>query len=320
MFFASLIFTVCHVFYPYTSNITVIVGLRAVQGFAYASIMVASITLAGLSIPVPERDKAVGTYTAWTSLGLLVGPLINSVSIPFLGISNSFFIASLIGIVGCLATFMLYRRFTVMEESWQIMSFPVETEAIRDRITAIVNTDVFIVALGANFAFFFFFGVLLAYAPLYMKGSLGLADESVSLLFFAYYAATTLTRLSVGRIAGKVDKGKLVLLCIVLTILFSSLLAVISNTFAFALIFALVGGIQGLLFPIASMLIADYIQPSRIALANSLYVVGFDLGQGTAPLLTATIVTSYGIQYGFAFSAALAATLLPFLAWRYRRG
>jgi cyanate permease len=63
------------------------------------------------------------------------------------------------------------------------------------------------------------------------------------------------------------------------------------------------------------MLIADSIQPSRIAFANSLYVVGFDLGQATAPLLTATIVASYGIQYGFAFSAGLTAVLFPILVW-----
>jgi DHA1 family multidrug resistance protein-like MFS transporter len=315
VFFAFLVFTVCHVFYPYTQDVAVIVGLRAAQGFASASIGVASLTLAGLAIPVPARNKAMGTYTAWISVGLLAGPLINLVAIPLIGISNSFLVAGSVAMIGCSAAFVLYRRFSAIERRWQIVEVPIQREAVGAKMAAIITNNPFVVALVANFTFFFFFGVLLAYAPLYMKEHLGFSDVSVSLLFFAYYATTTLTRLLAGRIAGRVDRVRVILLCIVLTMLFSSLLAAISNSFAFALIFTLVGGIQGVLFPVASTLIAESIQPSRIAFANSLYVVGFDLGQATAPLLTATIVAAYGIQYGFAFSAGLTAALLPLLAW-----
>jgi MFS family permease len=315
VFLAFLVFTVCHVFYPYTRDVAVIVGLRAVQGFASASIGVASLTLAGLAIPVPERNKGMGTYTAWVSGGLLAGPLINLAAIPLIGISNAFFIAGSIGVVGCAAAFVLYRRFSVIEGRWQILEVPIQRETVGAKVAAIITNRPFLVASVANFTFFFFFGVLLAYAPLYMKEQLGFTNVSVSLLFFAYYATTTSTRLLVGRIAGRVDRVRVILLCIGLTLLFSSLLAAISNYYAFALLFTLVGGIQGILFPVASMLIADSIQPSRIAFANSLYVVGFDLGQATAPLLTATIVASYGIQYGFAFSAGLTAALFPILVW-----
>jgi len=45
--------------------------------------------------------------------------------------------------------------------------------------------------------------------------------------------------------------------------LFSFALAISVDNFAFAGIFALIGAIQGVLFPVGSMLIADHIKPSR---------------------------------------------------------
>lgn len=62
------------------------------------------------------------------------------------------------------------------------------------------------------------------------------------------------------------------------------------------------------------MLIAEHVQPSRSVLANSLYIMGIDVGQGIAPLITASIVVQYGIAYGFITSAGIAAAAALLLA------
>jgi len=53
--------------------------------------------------------------------------------------------------------------------------------------------------------------------------------------------------------------------------------------------------------------IVEYIHPSRNVLANSLYMMGIDLGQGVAPLITAGLAVQYGLEYTFIVSAVISA-------------
>ena len=309
---AFVILSVCPALYSLTGNIIVLIILRATHGFAYSFVGTASLILAALAISSVERDRGVGTYTAWLSLGLLAGPAITTFSIPLFGISNTFYFASLMGFAGTFAAFFLNRKISSIEKNWQIIGVAVDREALKSKISAIVRNSMFGMAFVGNFAFFTLFGVILAYAPLYAKETLKFSDELVSVLFLLYYIATMVTRLSIGKIVGRVSKSVLMIISTVFAALFSFALAIFTGGFAFAGIFALIGAVQGVLFPVGSMLIADYIQPSRNALANSLYTMGIDIGQGIAPLITAGVIIQYGLEYSFIVSAAIsvAATLL----------
>jgi predicted MFS family arabinose efflux permease len=174
-------------------------------------------------------------------------------------------------------------------------------------------------AFIGNFAFFILFGVILAYAPLYAKDKLKFSDELVSVLFLLYYIATTVTRLSIGKIARRVSKPMLVILATIFAALFSFALAIIEHNLVFAAVFALIGAIQGILFPVGSMLIAEYVQPSRNVLANSLYMMGIDIGQGIAPLIAASAIIQYGLGYGFIVSSAISAAATVLLVWLNRQ-
>jgi len=312
---AFVIFSVCPTLYPLTDSVIVLIFLRVVQGFAYAFIGTASLILATLTISSVERDKGLGAYTGSLSLGFLAGPAVTTFSIPYFGISNTFYFSSLMGFVGIFAAFFLNRKISAIEKDWQIIGVTVNRESLRSKISAITRNKMFGIAFVGNFAFFILFGVILAYAPLYAKEILNFNDELVSVLFLMYYLATTVTRLSVGRIVGRIRKSTLVIISIGLAALFSFALAISVDDFAFAGIFALIGAIQGLLFPVGSMLIADHIQPSRNVLANSLYVMGLDFGQGMAPLITASLVIQYGLEYSFMVAAAISAVATLLIIW-----
>jgi len=260
---AFIIFSICPALYPLTNGIIMLIVLRAAQGFAYAFIGTASLILAALTISSIERDKGVGTYTASLSLGLLAGPAITTFSIPLFGVSNTFYFASLMGFVGVFAAFFLNRRVSSIEENWQIIGVVVSREALKSKISAITRNRMFDTALIGTFAFFVLFGVILAYAPLYAKETLNLDDQSISVLFLLYYIATTVARFSIGRIVGKVNKSTLMILCVMLASLFSFALTIFVDDLVFAGIFILIGAVQGVLFPAGSMLIAEYVQPSR---------------------------------------------------------
>lgn len=82
-------------------------------------------------------------------------------------------------------------------------------------------------------------------------------------------------------------------------------LAGFENIAVFVEIFAPIGAVQGAVFPLDSMLIAEHAQPSRNVLANSIYATAVDVGQGMAPLATQGVIVQYGIEYGFVVSAAV---------------
>jgi DHA1 family multidrug resistance protein-like MFS transporter len=319
LLFAFVVFSICPALYPLTDSVIMLVVLRATQGFAYAFIGTASLILAALAISSVERDKGVGTYTASLSLGLLAGPAITTFSIPLFGVQNTFYFACLMGSVGVLAAFFLNRKISSIEKNWQIIGVTVSRESLRSKISAIARNRMFGMAFVGNFAFFVLFGVILAYAPLYAKDKLRFSDELVSVLFLLYYTATTVTRLSIGRIAGRVSKSTLLVLSTILAALFSFALAIFADTLVFAGVFALIGAIQGILFPVGSMLIAEYVRPSRNVLANSLYMMGIDVGQGIAPLITAGAVIQYGLGYSFIVSAAISAVATVLLVWLSRQ-
>ena len=312
---AFIIFFICPALYPLTNSIIMLIVLRAAQGFAYAFIGTASLILAALTISSIERDKGVGTYTASLSLGLLAGPAITTFSIPLFGVSNTFYFASLMGFVGVFAAFFLNRRVSSIEENWQIIGVVVSREALKSKISAITRNRMFDTALIGTFAFFILFGVILAYAPLYAKETLNLDDQSISVLFLLYYIATTVARFSIGRIAGKVNKSTLMILCVMLASLFSFVLAIFVDDLVFAGIFILIGAVQGVLFPAGCMLISEHVQPSRNVLANSLYMMGIDIGQGIAPLITASVIVEYGLEYTFLVPAAISAAATLLLIW-----
>jgi len=316
---AFAVFSICPALYPLTDSIAMLIVLRAAQGFAYAFIGTASLILAALTISSIKRDKGVGTYTASLSLGFLAGPAITTFSIPLFGVQNTFYFACLMGSIGTLAAFLLNKKISSIEKNWQIISTAVSREALKSKISAITHNRMFDMAFIGNFAFFVLFGVILAYAPLYAKDKLKFTDELVSVLFLLYYTATTVTRLSIGRIVRRVSKPMLVIFATIFAALFSFALAIFVNNLVFAVIFALIGAIQGVLFPVGSMLIAEHIQPSRNVLANSLYMMGIDIGQGIAPLITAGAIIQYGLEYGFIVSAVISAVAIVLLVWLNRQ-
>ncbi len=320
MLLAFVVFSICPALYPLTQSIIILVVLRAAQGLAYAFIGTASLILAALAISSVERDRGVGLYTASLSLGLLAGPVITTLSIPLFGISNTFYFAGLMGSIGVFAAFILNWKISSIERNWQIIGIVLNRETVKSKISAISHNRMFGVAFTSGFAFFILFGVMLAYAPLYVKEVLSFSNDYVSMLFLLYYIATTVTRLAIGRIVRRVSKQKLIILGIALASLFSFSLAISTSDVLFASLFALIGMIQGVVFPAGSMLIAEHIQPSRNVLANSLYMMAIDIGQGMAPLLAAGAVVYYGLGYSFVVSAAAlaVATLVLVLLHAYK--
>jgi len=315
LLFAFVIFSICPALYPLTDSILMLIVLRALQGFAYAFIGTASLILAALTISSVERDRGVGTYTASLSLGLLAGPAITTFSIPLFGVSNTFYFASLMGFIGISAALFLNKKFSSIEKNWQIIDVAADRESLKSKVSGIMRNKGFGTAFIGIFAFFVIFGVILAYAPLYAKETLHFGDEYISVLFLLYYTATTVTRLAIGRIIGRVGKSTLMILSTVFAALFSFALAIFTNNFVFAGIFASIGAIQGVLFPVGSMLIAEHIQPSRNILANSLYMMGIDIGQGIAPLITAGVAVQYGLEYSFMVSAVISVAAALMLIW-----
>jgi len=302
---AFILLSISAAFYPLTCDTVVLVLLRAIQGIAYAFIQTTLMILALLTLSSAERDKGVGTYAASLSLGALAGPAITSVTVPIVGISNTFFFSSVVGTIGIFGAYSMVRKTFSLEKKWQIIGIKTQKIQLRERVSAILRSRMFVIALVSNFTFFAFFGIILAYAPLYAKAKLGIDYAFVSILFLLYYVSTAILRLSIGKILVKIQKKTFLTMILGLGVLLSILFVTTTSPAIFAAAFALLGVVQGAVFPVGSMLIAEYIEPSKNVLASSIFATSLDVGQGLAPLVVGATVIYLGLDLVFALATAL---------------
>ncbi len=305
-----IIFASCPVAYVLFPDINFLILFRALHGFSYTIIFIMSLTLASLTVPSIEKDAGVGTYSASLSLGLMAGPAVSSVGVSLLGIRNTFNLAAILGFLGVFPTFFLVRKLYAVEDQWLLMVEEVDKREVTGKIYKVLKNKVFDVAFLSNFAFFFLFGVILTYLPIYAKESLGFSGNYISILFFLYYSLSTIIRFILSKILSKVKKDLLLLLSSILTVALTLFMMMVKAPIPYTVAFILVGVGQGIIYPVGAMMVSEATGPRELVLANSVFMAALDLGIALAPISTSPIAIYYGIPYTFALSALISTVIV----------
>jgi MFS family permease len=77
-------------------------------------------------------------------------------------------------------------------------------------------------------------------------------------------------------------------------------------SYLFILGIILFGISQGIILPVGAMIVSESVSPTEHVLANSFYLVAWDIGFALGPVLTSSIANTLGI-----LTALGASTLLP---------
>lgn len=282
--------------------------IRLIHGIAFALVITISFILIPLTVREHLRHQAIATSSVLAGIGLLTGSGVGTLIVAFGDLRYVFYLASILGVPGFIFGSVFSYRLYSIESRWILLFDKGRGLDLREKLVSVISNKAFLVSFFACFSYFFVLGTVLAYAPLHVKYGLGLPYYIVTAMFFGLYITTTLTRLSLGKLISNriMSKGSLVLLAVLLSIILIAI-AVLSNySYLFILGIILFGISQGIILPVGAMVVSESVRPTEHVLANSFYLVAWDIGFALGPVLTSSIANTLGI-----LTALGASTLLP---------
>jgi len=297
--------------------------VRMAHGVAFALSVTVSLILTPLTVPEQVRNRAVATYSVVTGIGLVTGSAAGTLSVVVWGLRSGFYVASGLAAPGFILGYEFTRRLYSIEKRWMLLNRPIKID-LYGKVCRVIKNKIFLASFFACLAYFFTFGAVLAYVPLYASQNLQLPYYSIAAIFFGCYAATTVTRLPLNSLISKrrFSKEMLMFSAQVLSVALISYACLAAHQTLFALAIVLFGVPQGIIYPVGAMIASESVSPSEHVLANSLYLVAWDLGLALGPALTSTIASTSGILSALAASSTLpafsAATILYILIVKAR--
>jgi MFS transporter, DHA1 family, multidrug resistance protein len=281
--------------YPFITDLDALTALRFLHGMATA--MFAPSALATVAELYRERrGAALGTYTACTQSGSLLGPFLGGYLIHTAGFDTAFVTA---GVFGCVAMVLFYSLHldvavpprteegagAVLSEMWKGFAVVVKNKKVL--ITSMTDAAKMI----AN-------GALMAFLPLYGV-SVGLNPGEVGMLFTVQAFTSFFSKPIMGRISDRVGRQPLIILglcicavtfvCIPYVAMFPILL-MLSAGFGFG---------EAVVSSSSSALVADSSEYKRLGAGLGMQGTIMDIGHASGPLLAGLLIAR--MSYGSAF-------------------
>ncbi|MBH0204699.1 MAG: MFS transporter [Nitrospira sp.] len=302
--------------YPFITDLDALTALRFVHGFATA-IFAPSALATVAELYRERRGAALGTYTACTQSGALLGPFIGGYLVYAAGFQTAFVTAGIFGCVGMVLFYSLHLDVAtpqseakglgvVLSEMWK--GFAV---VARNKIVLITSmTDA--AKMIAN-------GALMAFLPLYGI-SVGLNPGEVGLLFSVQSCTSFFSKPIMGRVSDRVGRQPLILIGLLIC---AGTFVCIPQSSVFGILLALSAGFgfgEAVVSSSSSALVADSSEFKTLGAGMGMQGTIMDIGHASGPLLAGLLIAtlSYGQAFAIIAGIQLAAGGVFWLAMRGR--
>ncbi|MDR4464626.1 MAG: MFS transporter [Nitrospira sp.] len=287
--------------YPFITDLDALTALRFLHGMATA--MFAPSALATVAELYRERrGAALGTYTACTQSGSLLGPFLGGYLIHAAGFDTAFVTA---GVFGCIAMVLFYSLHldvavpprteegarAVLSEMWKGFAAVVKNKKV------LITSTTDAAKMIAN-------GALMAFLPLYGV-SVGLNPGEVGMLFTVQAVTSFFSKPIMGRISDRVGRQPLIILglcicagtfiCVPHVALFPILL-MLSAGFGFG---------EAVVSSSSSALVADSSEFKRLGAGLGMQGTIMDIGHASGPLLAGLLIANLSYPMAFAIIAGI---------------
>ncbi|WP_447603417.1 MFS transporter [Nitrospira sp. Nam80] len=287
--------------YPFVSDLNVLTGLRFVHGLATA-IFAPSALATVAELYKERRGAALGTYTACTQSGALLGPFIGGWLVYASGFSSAFVTAGLFGCLGIILFFSLRLKppppdvkekslAAVLADMWKGFA------AVARNRKVLITSSTDAAKMIAN-------GALMAFLPLYGV-SVGLNPGEVGLLFSIQAITSFLSKPVMGRVSDRVGRQPLILLGLIVC---AGTFVLIAQVASFPLLLLLASGFgfgEAVVSSSSSALVADSSEFKRLGAGMGMQGTIMDIGHASGPLLAGVLIAHFSYQAAFGIIAGI---------------
>ena len=301
-------------FYPFISDLNVLTWLRLFHGLATA-IFAPSALATVAELYRERRGAALGTYTACTQSGALLGPFIGGYLAFAYGFSSAFLTA---GLFGCAAIVMFYSLHlspppprlhdkglaSVWSEMWKGFSIVARNRKV------LVTSSTDAAKMIAN-------GALMAFLPLYGI-SVGLNAGEVGLLFTVQSLTSFISKPIMGRVSDRMGRQPLIMLGLLIC---AATFVSIPHVSELALLLVLSAGFgfgEAVVSSSSSAFVADSSEFKTLGAGMGMQGTIGDIGHASGPLLAGVLIAnmSYAGAFGIIAGLQVAAAGFFWLAMR----
>ncbi|HJT20959.1 MAG TPA: MFS transporter [Nitrospira sp.] len=300
--------------YPFITDLDALTVLRFVHGLATA-IFAPSALATVAELYRERRGAALGTYTACTQSGALLGPFIGGYLIYAAGFSTAFVTA---GVFGCVAIALFYS-----------LHLDVATPRVHDKGVGAVWADMWkgftvvarnrkvLITSMTDGAKMIANGALMAFLPLYGV-SAGLNPGEVGLLFTVQAFTSFFSKPIMGRVSDRVGRKPLIVMGLVIC---AATFISIPHVSLFAVLLCLSAGFgfgEAVVSSSSSALVADSSEFKTLGAGMGMQGTIMDIGHASGPLLAGLLIANMSYAGAFAVIAGVqvGAALLFWLAMR----
>ncbi|MEQ1845877.1 MAG: MFS transporter, partial [Nitrospira sp.] len=300
--------------YPFITDLDALTALRFLHGLATA-IFAPSALATVAELYRERRGAALGTYTACTQSGSLLGPFLGGYLIHAAGFDTAFVTAGIFGCIGMVLFYTLHLDVAVPQRKEQGTAV-VLSEMWKGFAVVAQNNKVLITSM-TDAAKMIANGALMAFLPLYGV-SAGLNPGEVGLLFSVQAGTSFFAKPIMGRISDRVGRQPLIILGLLICagtfvcipqVSMLPLLLMLSAGFGFG---------EAVVSSSSSALVADSSEFKRLGAGMGMQGTIMDIGHASGPLLAGLLIArmSYGGAFMVIAGMQLAAAVVFWLAMR----
>lgn len=287
--------------YPFVSDLDVLTLLRMFHGLATA-IFAPSALATVAELYRERRGAALGTYTASTQSGALLGPFIGGYLVYAAGFSAAFVTA---GLFGCIAIMIFYSlHLTPPPPRLHERGLAALLAEMWKGFAVVVRNRTVLITSGTDAAKMIANGALMAFLPLYGV-SVGLNPGEVGLLFTFQAGTSFFSKPIMGRVSDRVGRQPLIMtgllvcagtfICIPHVSMFPILL-MLSAGFGFG---------EAVVSSSSSALVADSSEFKTLGAGMGMQGTIGDIGHASGPLLAGVLIANMNYATAFAIIAAI---------------
>lgn len=287
--------------YPFIHDVNALIALRFVHGLATA-VFAPSALATVADLYRERRGAAMGTYTACTQAGALLGPVLGGWLVYAAGFPVTFVTAGVFGGLGVMLFALLHLNpppprvsdkglRPVLDDMWK--GFRIVAQNTRVLVTSATDGAKMI----AN-------GALMAFLPIYAV-SIGLNPGEAGLLFGVQGVTSFLSKPVMGRVSDQVGRKPLIMVGLMICALTFVLIPQVQSFPILLMLAAGFGFGEAVVTSSTSAFVADVSALKTLGAAMGMQGTISDIGHASGPLLAGVLIANVHYPWAFAVIALI---------------